>query len=330
MAPLDTDIRSVPLAGDQVPDVPTGRPVPSGGPVPVDTAGWTPLAGRALLDRLRVTGRPRPLADPDRVDRLRRSIEDRIGPLAGTPGHPLVVTKGSLTRALSCDAHREPAGFDDQPFSLPLAVGALVDVLFRQLVTTGSLGDPMTDGLDALRVDDRQVDLLRWIEQLPYGDRRALAGEVRRQATGLVERWPALDPAWLPRTEESMRVALAGGSVELAARVDLAVGRPDLDVASVGIVEVKSGSRRPEHRLDLGFYALVEALRRSAPPFVVATYYTRSGELDVEPVDDELLAAAARRTVAGVRAMERGAARGGGGGDPAACAGCASQVRFDR
>jgi hypothetical protein len=127
-----------------------------------------------------------------------------------------------------------------------------------------------------------------------------------------------------------MRVALAGGSVELAARVDLAVGRPDLDVASVGIVEVKSGSRRPEHRLDLGFYALVEALRRSAPPFVVATYYTRSGELDVEPVDDELLAAAARRTVAGVRAMERGAARGGGGGDPAACAGCASQVRFDR
>src|SRR5665213_4548668 len=38
-------------------------------------AGWTPLAGNALLDRLRVTGRPRPLADPDRVARLRESIE---------------------------------------------------------------------------------------------------------------------------------------------------------------------------------------------------------------------------------------------------------------
>ena len=200
MAPLDTDIRPVPLAGEQVPDAADRATVPTG------AAGWTPLAGGALLDRLRVTGRPRPLADPDRVDRLRRSIEDRIGPLADTPDHPLVVTKASLTRALSCDAHREAAGFDQRPFSLPLAVGALVDVLFRQLVTVGSLGDPMADGIEALRVDDRRAALLHWIEGLPYGDRRALAGEVRRQATGLVERWPALDPAWLPRTEEPMRV----------------------------------------------------------------------------------------------------------------------------
>jgi hypothetical protein len=263
------------------------------------------------------------------VDRLRRSIEDGIGPAVTTPDRPLVVTKGHLNRALSCDAHREPTGFGDRPFSLPLAVGALVDVLFRQLVTTGSVGDAMADGLDALSVDDRQAGLLRWIGQLPYGDRRALAGEVRRQAAGLVERWPALDPAWLPRTEESMRVALAGGSVELAARVDLAVGRPGLDVASVGIIEVKSGSRRPEHRLDLGFYALVETLRRPAPPFVVATYYTRGGELDVEPVSDELLADAARRTVAGVRAMQGAAVRGDGGGVPGACAGCTAQAGFE-
>ncbi len=42
-----------------------------------------------------------------------------------------------------------------------------------------------------------------------------------------------------------------------------------------------------------------KTLRSPAPPFVVATYYTRTGELDVDPVTDELLAAAARRTMAG-------------------------------
>ena len=58
-----------------------------------------------------------------------------------------------------------------------------------------------------------------------------------------------------------------------------------------------------EHRADLHFYALVEALRSPAPPFVVATYYTRTGELDVDPVTEELLVAAGRRTLVGARLL---------------------------
>jgi hypothetical protein len=38
---------------------------------------------------------------------------------------------------------------------------------------------------------------------------------------------------------------------------------------------------------------------------VVATYYTRTGELDVDPVTDELLVEAARRTLIGARALRR-------------------------
>ena len=71
----------------------------------------------------------------------------------------------------------------------------------------------------------------------------------------------------------------------------------------MALVEVKSGSRRVEHRADLHLYALLEALRSPAPPFVVATYYSRTGELDVDPVTDELLVAAARRTAAGARRL---------------------------
>lgn len=285
--------------------------------------GWHPLSGNELLERLRVTGRRRPDADPEVAYRVRSGLEqgllaDRAGSddqpggsvAAGTAGHryrdrsTLVVTKDRLTQVLACEAHQVGTGFGDRTPSVAMACGALVDVLFRQLVTVGSIGDPMADGLAALSVDDHQRPLAAWIERLATVDRSELRVEVERQVEGLIRRWPALEPSWFPRTQEPMRVQLAGGTVELSARVDLAIGRPAVDQASVAIVEVKSGARRVQHRADLHFYALVETLRSSAPPFVVATYYTKTGELDVEPITDELLSAAARRTLIGTRALQ--------------------------
>ena len=283
---------------------------------------WRPLAGPALLERLRVTGRPRPTVDPEFVLRLRRHLDGELATDAAAEGHgqgdggsgpggtlsrlsPLVVTKDRLARVLACEAHYVATEFGERTPTVPMACGAIVDVLFRQLVCVGSIGDPMADGLAALSVDDHQRGLLSWIEQLSPPDREGLRAEVERQAEGLQIRWPALEPAWLPRTQEAMRALLAGGSVELSARVDLAIGRPADDEASVAIVEIKSGARRPGHRADLHFYALVEALRSWAPPFVMATYYTKTGELDVEPVTDELLVGAARRTLIGARALRR-------------------------
>ncbi len=215
----------------------------------------------------------------------------------------MVVTKDRLRRALACGAHHPMGEFDEPQPTTALACGALVDVLFRQLVTVGSFDDPMADGLAALAIDDRNQRLVSWIETLPAPARRELAAEVERQADGLRRRWPGLEPSWLPRTQEALRAELAGGAVSLSARVDLAIGGPAEGEASVAFVEVTSGMRRAEHRADLHFYALVETLRRSVPPFVVATYYTRTGELDVDPVTEELLVSAARRTRAGVRTL---------------------------
>lgn len=292
---------------------------------------WEPLAGDALLQRLRITGRPRPEARPELSRMLRNLLEAGLGaggsdpagdrttsgsgpaaPAAGPaggPARPVLVTKDRLTRVLACDAHQVATGFGDRPVSVALACGALVDVLFRQLVTVGSIGDPMEDGLAALAVDDHQADLLSWVERLAGPERDELRAEVERQAEGLRRRWPTLDAAWLPRTQETMRARSGGGTVELSARVDLVIGRPARHQGSVALVEVKSGSRRVEHRADLHFYALVEALRSPAPPFAVATYYSRTGELDVDPVTDELLVGAARRTAIGARRLV-GLARG--------------------
>ena len=39
---------------------------------------WKPLAGAALLDRLRITGRPRPKADPELTAKLRHDLEQGL------------------------------------------------------------------------------------------------------------------------------------------------------------------------------------------------------------------------------------------------------------
>lgn len=287
-------------------------------PSPSGSRRWRPLRGAELLDRLRATGRQRPKANPELAPRLSRLVMDGVDTAgvdmagvdmdgvdtAGTGGSSnVVVTKDRLTRVLACEAHYVATEFGDRRPSVAMARGVLVDALFRQLVTTGSIEDPMADGLAALALDDQQHELVPWISALPPADRLELESEVIRQAAGLVDRWPSLDPGWLPRTQEAMRANLADGAVQLSARVDLVIGRPAVREASMAIVEVKSGKRRIEHRADLHFYALVQTLRSGVPPFVVATYYTGTGELDVEAVTDELLLVAARRTGAGVRGL---------------------------
>lgn len=284
---------------------------------------WRPLSGAALLERLRVTGRARPAADPAFAAGLRGLLESGLPDLAEWAGPAddgrLVVTKDQLTRVLACPGHRTMSRFGERTFTVPMACGALVDALFRQIVTVGSMGDPLVDALDGLAADGRQAALVSWIGDLAPSDLAELRAEVERQAEGLVRRWPPLDPVWLPRTQEPMRAVLAGGTIELSSRVDLAIGRPAEDHASVAIVEVKSGARRPTHRDDLRFYALVETLRSPAPPFAVATYYTRTGEVDVESVTHDVLVEAARRCLTGIRALAGAPSEADTGGWCSAC-----------
>jgi hypothetical protein len=278
----------------------------AGGREPL-VGGWEPLAGDALLDRLRFTGRARPRSDSDLVERLRAVIERGLGAddLAQVDGPRIVVTTGRLAHVLACHIHRRGPQSDTRQPTVALACGVLMDVLFRQLVTIGTIEDPIRDGLDALAIDGRHHALLGWIGQLAPSNRVMLDAEVQRQTLDLIDRWPKLDPRWLPRSRLALRVEMFGGAVELSTHVDLAIGRPSPNVSSVGFVDVRSGRRRPGHRDDRHFAVLVDTLRSPAPPFVVATYYTRTGELDVDPVSEDLLFAAARRTAEGLRRMYR-------------------------
>jgi hypothetical protein len=192
--------------------------------------------------------------------------------------------------------------------SAELARGSLVDALFRQWITIGRLGDPFEDGLAALEADGNADEVAGFLRALPADRRRAVADEVAEHAARITASWPVPSPAWLARTQERLLVPLAGGRVVLSGVIDLALGTPSSGQASVCVVEVKSGRRRVEHRADLHLYALMETLRSGAPPFRVATYYTATGELDVEPVGRDALVTALHRVLQGTTGLCRLAA----------------------
>jgi hypothetical protein len=286
---------------------------------------FRPPEGEDLLERLRGRAAARPAVDPGLAGGLRDWLEDGLADVAGEAGGaglieagstevgPVRVTKETLTGVLLCEAHLVARRTAPRVVTVALARGSLVDALFRQWGTTGRIDDPWSDALGAVAVGGDVDGIAGFIEGLPADRRRVLAEEIAEHAAGIVARWPVPSPTWLARTQERVVVPLAGGRVVVSGVVDLAVGGPAGEKASVCVVEIKSGRRRVEHRGDLHFYALLETLRSGAPPFRIATYYTRTGELDVEAVTDDVLVGALERVLAGAVRLCRLAA----GSEPA-------------
>jgi hypothetical protein len=253
-------------------------------------------AASDVLQALRGNSSRRPLVDPGLSGGLRDWLEDGIFSLTLDIDSPLIVTKRALRDTLvdwRCDRIQKPD-------STAMALGTLIDAVFRQFVTIGHINDPMTDGLDALAVDPRHDEVFDFVRGLTGSELTEFKDELETQSAILVSKWPRLAPAWLPRTQERISVPLAGGRVVLVGIIDLMIGVPSAGQASVGLVEVKSGRARSEDREDLRFYALLETLRSGAAPFRLATFYTRTGQLDAEDVDDELLATSVQRVIGAV------------------------------
>ena len=285
------------------------------------------IEGDGLLRRLRGDGVPRPEVDPGLAGGLRDWLEDGLAAAVGSlPSEveTVRVNKESLSQVLLCEAHLVARRRAPRVVTVELARGSLVDALFRQWVTTGLVEDPWADALAALEADGDGDGVVSFVAGLPATQRSRMMAEVAEHGADIVARWPALSPAWLPRTQERLEVPLCGGRVVLAGVVDLVLGTPAQDRASVCLVELKSGTRRIEHRGDLHFYALLEALRSGAPPFRIATYYSATGELDAERVDEDTLVHALARVLDGALRLCRLAAGAEPGRTPNhLCAWCA-------
>lgn len=192
---------------------------------------------------------------------------------AGFPGWSAALAKGTVVhRALQL------APFLNRP-AAPLDV---VNIAIERIVDEG---------------DDRSP--AQWLQAASAGELADLRGAATDVVTKFEETFPPIVAAWRPRIESTLKYEVHRGTITLAARPDLALGRPDGHQARVLIVDLKTGQRHHSHADDLRFYALVETLRLGVPPFRIATFYLDAARWEHEEVSEETLELAMRRTIDG-------------------------------
>jgi hypothetical protein len=116
------------------------------------------------------------------------------------------------------------------------------------------------------------------------------------RCAAFLDSWPALDPSWAWRFEESMQARVGG--VTLSARVDLVLGRPRPgNVQSMLLCDLKTGGLQTHHDIEAAFYALVAALRYGVPPFRSTVYSLSSGTWSAADVTEDVLFEVASKVV---------------------------------
>ena len=265
-------------------------------------------AQQRTLERLIGTGE-RPVFPADLVPRLRDRIEDaarslelsrtlwlgksNLDDLGRCPGlfdavrsgerGPFAFTARSAGGRLAHKAiELEVAGREDRDPHLLVEEAAsrlAEDEAFRAF----------WDGLDPLRRDETLMEAAKTLELF--------------RGT-----FPPLRPlrrTLAPSTEWHVRAELLGGMVVLSGQLDLVLGSPspaEPNRAGRLAVDLKTGRAWPEHAEDMRFYALLLSLRFGVPPYRVATLYLDSGEGQAEDVAGRMLARAADRVIAAIRA----------------------------
>jgi hypothetical protein len=233
---------------------------------------------------------------------LRAWLEDGVAAVAGdrpSDAAPVVVTGRRIAGTFG-GGDPDSAVRRESPLQGPQVLGALTAVLFRQAVSAGLGEDPLDDALAGLDAEPGGEAVTGYVNSLRASALPALTGELERTTAHLVRDWSAVPAGWLPRTNDPVNIALAGGRVVLAGTLDLVLGAPSDGTASVCLVDVCSGARRSSDRTLRHYHALLETLRTGAAPFRVATYYTRDGSLVVDEVDDDLLSGMVDVVVAAV------------------------------
>ncbi|MBI1845121.1 MAG: PD-(D/E)XK nuclease family protein [Actinobacteria bacterium] len=260
-------------------------------------------AQRRVLSELRGVGVERPTFDPALAMALRERIETSLEDLAGELDRPLWASKQALSRILGCEAHHvseERSGF---AWSLPAARGSVVHKAIQLSVTWK--GEPaaldlVDAGIERLLDDAQSGDLGAFLGARSSGELAELRSDAGDLVCKFLEQWPPLLPSWKPRSESRLRVELCGGRIILSGKADLTLGTAMADTAGRLIVDFKTGRPGPHHTDDLRFYALLDTLVIGIPPFRLAGYYLDEASFHPENVTEQVLEAAARRTIAGV------------------------------
>jgi len=264
---------------------------PVGPPGPADRG-----AGSDVLALLRGDTSARPRFDPGLAGGLRAWLEDAAYEVVAARGEHAPALFLGPRQLLGSPSERNEQGGGEH-LSGEVVLSRLVHALFRQLVHTGEIDDPLGDGLEALRAGDGEA-VLRHVESLPSSSRSALAEAVASHAATLRSQVPRFAPGWMPRTDDRVATPLAGGRVVLHGVFDLIVGLPQPGTASLCALGLATGGPWAWHRRSLHYLALLETLRSSTPPFRLALLESTTGRCGVEDVREEHLRAIASHIAA--------------------------------
>jgi hypothetical protein len=257
------------------------------------TAPWAPGPGAArdeVLALLRDGSGQRPRFDPGLSGGLRAWLEDAAAEIVARRGEdasPLFLGPRFLWEESAPAAG--PLGMATDPYPTEWVRSCLVRALFRQVVITGQVEDPLGDALDALRVDPGRRDMAGHIDELSQEARAALAASLRIHVENLLNLTPRFATGWLPRTDDRVAIPLAGGRVVLTGVFDLLVGAPVAGRATLCALGLTTGGRWAQARTALHYLALLETLRSGTPPFRLALLHSAAGRYGVEDVLEEHL-----------------------------------------
>jgi hypothetical protein len=304
---------------------PLFRPAPPGD-APADRG-----TGAEVLALLRGDAAARPRFDPGLAGGLRAWLEDAAYDVVAARGEhapPLFLGPRQLLRSHDEQGDGEGVGGDSADVDgVPGGGGGdggggdhgaatdrflfarLVQALFRQLVHTGEIHDPLADALDAVRASGDEADVRR-MESLPEGARAVLAETLAVHARNLSGLVPRFAPGWMPRTNDRVAIPLAGGRIVLHGMFDLVVGLPQPRMASLCALGLSSDGPWAVARRSLHYLSVLETLRSGAPPFRLALLESASGRYGVEDVREEHLRAIASHIAAWLEQATTQAAAG--------------------
>ena len=185
----------------------------------------------------------------------------------------------------------------------------LVHALFRQVVTVGTIDDPLQDAFDALRVDGApSAAFVDRVQSSPPAAQGALRDTLGAHATRLLDLLPRPLPDWLPRTDDRVSSPLAGGRVVLRGVFDLLVDVPERAGRARGALALSTDGAWGRTRRALHSLALLETLRSGRPPFRLGQVDSSTGRFGAEDVRDEHLQAMTAHTCAWLAGVSWGSA----------------------
>ena len=248
-----------------------------------------------VVEALRGDRSKRPLIDIASAGGLRSLLEDGIFDIIGAQklDSPLVVRTSTL--------HQRFATTDLAQSTSGRIRGVLIGQLLRLMSVGMSIDHAFDDAVTAWRAEVGSGELIEQLDALDGDDRARLATDIEAHCVTLTRALGEIPARWMPRSGVRATQRLAGGNVVLRDVVDLMIGTPTSDVASIALFDVTTSPLGEGAERSMRYHALMQTLRTSVMPLRTCTFSSATGEIWIRDVDYELLARSVDDVLTSVR-----------------------------